>query len=171
MEPYRAYLEARFVDDPQVRASALFGELVPLGFDRSCPTLVRELRELALRPVCDCCKAGGVKVTVGLDHEPGEELQLDWLELSETPWGEKAYVLVGALSHSGRAGRRRRRVGCVRDQPLQRPARATRRRPSPSGPGERALAEAARLRGQDPGGVVVDLDQYARIAKVAGGRS
>ena len=35
-------------------------------------------------------------------------------------------------------------------------------------PGERALAEAARLRGQDPGGVVVDLDQYARIAKVAG---
>jgi hypothetical protein len=36
-------------------------------------------------------------------------------------------------------------------------------------PGERALAEAARLRGQDPGGVVVDLDQYVRIAKVPGG--
>jgi transposase len=102
LEPYRAYLEARFVDDPHVRASVLFEELVPLGFDRSYPTLVREIRELALRPVCDCCKAGGVTVTVGLDHEPGEELQLDWLELSETPWSEKAYVLVGALSHSGR---------------------------------------------------------------------
>jgi len=102
LEPYRAYLEARFVDDPHVRASVLFEELVPLGFDRSYPTLVREIRELGLRPVCDCCKAGGVKVTVGLEHEPGEELQLDWLELSETPWGEKAYVLVGALSHSGR---------------------------------------------------------------------
>jgi transposase len=102
LEPYRAYVEARFVDDPHLRGSVLFGELVPLGFDRSYPTLVREIRELALRPVCDCCKAGGVKVTVGLDHEPGEELQLDWLELSETPWGEKAYVLVGALSHSGR---------------------------------------------------------------------
>jgi hypothetical protein len=37
-------------------------------------------------------------------------------------------------------------------------------------PGERALAEAARLRGQSPGGVVVDLDQYAQIAKVAGQR-
>ena len=37
-------------------------------------------------------------------------------------------------------------------------------------PGERALAEAARLRGQNPGGVVVDLDQYARIANVAGQR-
>ena len=77
-------------------------ELVALGFDRSYPTLVREIRELGLRPVCECCKAGGVKPTVGLDHEPGEELQLDWLELSETPWGVKAYVLVGALSHSGR---------------------------------------------------------------------
>jgi transposase len=102
LEPYRAYLEARFVDDPHIRASVLFGELVQLGFDRSYPTLVREIRELGLRPVCDCCKAGGVNVTVGLDHEPGEELQLDWLELPETPWGEKAYVLVGALSHSGR---------------------------------------------------------------------
>jgi hypothetical protein len=29
-------------------------------------------------------------------------LQLDWLELAETPWGEPAYVLVGALSYSGR---------------------------------------------------------------------
>ena len=29
-----------------------------LGFDRSYPTLVREIRELGLRPVCECCKAG-----------------------------------------------------------------------------------------------------------------
>jgi protein-tyrosine phosphatase len=34
--------------------------------------------------------------------------------------------------------------------------------------GERALAEAARLRGEGAVGVVVDLDVYARIAKVAG---
>jgi transposase len=34
LEPYRAYLEARFVDDPHMRGSVLFGELVPLGFDR-----------------------------------------------------------------------------------------------------------------------------------------
>ena len=73
-----------------------------MGFDRSYPTLVREIRQLGLRPVCECCKAGAVKLTVGLEHEPGEELQLDWLELTETPWGVKAYVLVGALSHSGR---------------------------------------------------------------------
>ena len=83
-------------------ASVLFEELVGLGFGCSYPTLVREIRRLALRPACRCCQAGGVKVTVGLEHEPGEELQLDWLELADTPWGEKAYVLVGALSHSGR---------------------------------------------------------------------
>jgi len=102
LEPYRPYLEARFVDDPHVLVSVLFDELVPLGFDRSYPTLVREVRALGLRPVCECCQVGGVKLTVGLEHEPGEELQLDWLELSETPWGVKAYVLVGALSHSSR---------------------------------------------------------------------
>ena len=38
LEPYRAYLEARFDDDAHVFASVLFEELVPLGFDRSYPT-------------------------------------------------------------------------------------------------------------------------------------
>ena len=102
LAPFRAYLAARFEDDAHVLASTLHGELAELGFDRSYPTLVRELRRLGLRPACDCCRAGGVNVTVGLEHAPGEELQLDWLELSETPWGAKSHVLVGALSHSGR---------------------------------------------------------------------
>jgi transposase len=102
LEAFRPYLEARFVDDAHVLATVLYEELVAVGFDRSYPTLVRELRRVGLRPACECCKAGAVKLTVGLEHEPGEELQLDWLELSETPWGRKAYVLVGALSHSGR---------------------------------------------------------------------
>ena len=92
LEPFRPYLEARFEDDAHVLATRLFEELVGLGFDRSYPTLVREIRELGLRPVCECCWAGGVRLTVGLEHAPGEELQLDWLELSETPWAVKAYV-------------------------------------------------------------------------------
>ena len=102
VEPFRPYLKARFDDDAHVLGTTLYEELVGLGFDRSYPMLAREIRELALRPVCECCKAGGVKLTVGLEHEPGEELQLDWLELTETPWGVKAYVLAGALSHSGK---------------------------------------------------------------------
>ncbi len=92
LERFRPYLEARFEEDAHALGSALFEELQGLGFDRSYPTLVREIRQLGLRPACRCCRAGAVKLTVGLDHEPGEECQLDWLELTETPWGVKAYV-------------------------------------------------------------------------------
>ncbi len=101
LEPYRDYLVARFADDHHVFASVLYRELGELGFKRSYPTLVRELRRLELRPSCSTCRSGKIPTTE-IPHEPGEELQLDWLELTETPWGEKAYVLVGALSHSGR---------------------------------------------------------------------
>jgi Mu transposase-like protein len=102
LEPYRAYVERRFVDDPHLDATVLLRELRPLGFERSYQTLRRELRRLELRPACPVCKRGGHRLTIELPHEPGEELQLDWLELAETPWAEPAYVLVGALSHSGR---------------------------------------------------------------------
>ena len=103
LEPFRAYIEARFVDDPHMDATVLFRELVDAGFDRSYPTLVRELRRLELRPVCLVCQhRRGRSVTVEIEHPPGEEIQWDWLELDETPWGEPAFVLVGALSHSGR---------------------------------------------------------------------
>ena len=94
---------ARFVDDPHVEATVLHRELVDAGFDRSYPTLVRELRRLELRPLCKVCQhRRGAAVTVEIAHPPGEEIQWDWLELHETPWGEPAFVLVGALSHSGR---------------------------------------------------------------------
>lgn len=102
LEPYRAYIERRLGDDPHLDATVLLRELRPLGFDRSYQTLTRELRRLELRPVCLVCKRGGHRLTIELVHEPGEELQLDWLELTETPWGEPCYALVGALSHSGR---------------------------------------------------------------------
>jgi transposase len=101
LEPYRDYLVARFADDHHVLATVLHRELAGLGFDRSYQTLVRELRRLELRPTCSACRNGRLPTTE-IPHEPGDELQLDWWELNETPWGEKAYVLVGALSHSGR---------------------------------------------------------------------
>lgn len=101
LEPYRDYLVARFADDHHVLATTLHRELADLGFERSYQTLVRELRHLQLRPSCPACRSGRVPTTE-IPHEPGEECQLDWWELTDTPWGEKAYVLVGALSHSGR---------------------------------------------------------------------
>jgi transposase len=102
LEPFRDYLAARFVDDAHVDGTVLHREVVELGFDRSYVTFVRQLRLLELRPRCEACRTGGPGVTVELAHEPGEEIQFDWLELTETPWGEPAYVLVGALSFSGR---------------------------------------------------------------------
>jgi len=102
LEPFRGYVARRLGDDPHLDATVLLRELRPLGFERSYPTLTRELRRLELRPVCEVCKRGGHRLTIELVHAPGEELQLDWLELPETPWGEPAHVLVGALSHSGR---------------------------------------------------------------------
>lgn len=80
----------------------LFREIAALGFERSYVTFVRELRRLGLRPRCEACRSGGHGASIELAHEPGEELQLDWLELTETPWGEPAYVLVGALCFSGK---------------------------------------------------------------------
>src|SRR5205809_674238 len=102
LEPFRAYIARRLADDPHLDATVLLRELRPLGFARSYQTLTRELRRLGLRPECPVCKRGGHRLTIELAHEPGEELQLDWLELAETPWCARASVLVGALSHSGR---------------------------------------------------------------------
>lgn len=101
--PFRDYIAARFVEDPHLPAVTLLDELAAAGFDRSYPTLVRELRRLELRPVCLVCQQRrGRAPTTEIDHPPGEEIQWDWLELTDTPWGEPAYALVGALSHSGR---------------------------------------------------------------------
>jgi transposase len=102
LEPFRDYLVARFADDAHVDGTVLYRELVGLGFERSYVTFVRELRRLGLRPRCEACRSGGHGVTTVLAHEPGEEIQFDWLELTETPWGAPAYVLVGALSFSGK---------------------------------------------------------------------
>ena len=105
LEPYRAYIAARFEDDPHLEATVLHRELVDAGFERAYTTLVGELRRLELRPVClVCAHRRGNAVTTEIDHPPGEEIQWDWLELAaeDVPWGEPANVLVGALSHSGR---------------------------------------------------------------------
>lgn len=103
LEPFRGYIAARFDEDPHLDATVLHRELTKAGFGRSYPTLVRELRRLELRPVCLVCEHHrGSAVTVEIDHPPGEEIQWDWLELHDTPWGQPTFLLLGALSHSGR---------------------------------------------------------------------
>ena len=76
LEPFRDYIAARFVEDPHLEATVLHRELVEAGFDRSYPTLVRELRRLELRPGCLVCEhRRGDQVTVEIDRPRGEEIQ------------------------------------------------------------------------------------------------
>jgi transposase len=97
-----AYVRQRFVDDPHVWATVLFAEVAALGYPRSYPTFTRAVRDRGLRPHCEPCSASNGRAHVDIEHPPGVELQWDWLELDDTPWGEKAFLLVGALSASGK---------------------------------------------------------------------
>jgi len=102
LERFAAYVSARFVDDPHVWATALFDEVVAMGYDRSYPSFARQLRLGALRPHCEACTGVKGRETVEIDHPAGEETQWDWFERRHAPWGATAYVLLGTLSHSGR---------------------------------------------------------------------
>jgi transposase len=99
---FEPYVSQRLRDDRHVRASVLFAEIVALGYERAYPTFTRQLRDRGMRPHCEPCASSNGRAHADIDHPPGEEIQWDWLELDDTPWGAKAYVLVGALSHSGR---------------------------------------------------------------------
>lgn len=102
LAPFAGYLAARFVDDPHLWASALFDEVVPLGYGCSYPSFARQLRVAGLRPHCEACSGVKGRETTDIDHPAGEEIQWDWAERRKAPWGATAYVLLGTLSHSGR---------------------------------------------------------------------
>jgi hypothetical protein len=80
LERFVPYLAARFGDDPHVWASALFDEVVEVGYDRSYPSFVRELRGAGLRPHCEACSGVSARDTIDIDHPAGEEIQWDWFE-------------------------------------------------------------------------------------------
>jgi transposase len=99
---YRGYVAARFDDDPHLWASALFDEVVDLGYTGSYVSFARQIRLAGLRPHCEACSGVKGRETIEIDHPAGEEIQWDWFERRHAPWGATAYVLLGTLSHSGR---------------------------------------------------------------------
>ena len=104
--PFAAYCTARLAEDPHLWATTLFDEVAGLGYDRSYPTFTRALRARGLRPQCEPCHPAKGRAVAVIEHPPGEETQWDWVELPDPPadwgWGGRAYLLVGALAHSGR---------------------------------------------------------------------
>lgn len=99
---YERYVGQRLRDDPHVWATVLYDEVRALGYERSYQRFTAELRKRSLRPVCPDCLSARSRVTTEIAHEPGEEVQWDWLELPDAPWGGKAHLLQGTLSFSTR---------------------------------------------------------------------
>jgi transposase len=100
------YVAQRLADDPHVWTTAVFDELVGLGYAGSYQSLTRAIRVRGLRPACPDCAAGRSKDAAVIEHPAGEETQWDWLELPDPPasWGldGDAHLLVGSLAHSSR---------------------------------------------------------------------
>jgi transposase len=106
-EPYAAYCAARLREDPHLWATALFDEVVALGFGLSYQSFTRGLRARQLRPACEPCRPAKGRPVAIIDHPAGQETQWDWLELPDPPghwdgYRGKAFLLVGALSHAGK---------------------------------------------------------------------
>jgi transposase len=102
-ERYQEYVAKRLGDDPHVWASALYDEVKALGYEQSYVTFAREVRRRRLRPRCEACAGRrGHGPTTEIEHEPGEEIQWDWVELAGAPWADKVLLLNGTLSYSGK---------------------------------------------------------------------
>jgi transposase len=107
--PFVDYCRARLDEDPHLWAATLFDEVMALGYDRAYSTFTRQLRVRKLRPACEPCAPTRGRPAAVIKHPPGEETQFDWVELPDPPaswtaagYGGKAFLLVGALAHSGR---------------------------------------------------------------------
>ena len=75
---------------------------IRLGYPLSYPSFARQVRLAGLRPHCEACSGVKGRDTIEIDHPPGEEIQWDWFERRNAPWGATAYVLLGTLPHSGK---------------------------------------------------------------------
>ena len=103
---FAEYVRLRLADDAHVWATTLFDEVVELGYAGSYPSFTRGLRSRGLRPHCEPCAASRGRDHAIIAHPAGEETQFDWVELPAPPagwgWGDKAFLLVGALAYSSR---------------------------------------------------------------------
>ena len=101
--PSSPYLAARFADDPHLWLTALFDEVVPPRLSAQLPDAsCGPCGGAGLRPHCEACAGVQGRLTIEIEHPPGEEIQWDWFERRRAPWGGTAYVLLGTLPHSGR---------------------------------------------------------------------
>lgn len=102
-ERYQEYVAERLREDPHVWGSALHDEVRGLGYEQGYVTFVREVRRRRLRPHCEACAGRrGRGPTIEIPHDPGVEIQWDWVELKGAPWDDEVHLLNGTLSYSGK---------------------------------------------------------------------
>src|ERR1039457_5093022 len=87
LSPFAAYVMCWFAGDLYLRASALFDEIVLLGYDRSYVSFARRLRLAGLRPHCEACTGVAGRQTVEISHPAGEEIQWDWFRAAPAAGG------------------------------------------------------------------------------------
>lgn len=105
--PVAEYCRLRLTQDPHLQATALFEEVVALGYAGGYSSFTRAIRDRKLRPHCEPCQQAKGRDSAIISHEPGDETQWDWVHLPDPPrgWGwprSEAYLLVGSLPYSSR---------------------------------------------------------------------
>ena len=104
LAPFAAYVAARFADDPHLWASALFDEVVPLGYDRSYVSFARQLRLAGFRPHCEACTGVGGRETIEISH-PAVRRPM-WKATYASPPGSWTRTMTSRLSRPSSARRR-----------------------------------------------------------------
>ncbi|WBP92076.1 Mu transposase domain-containing protein [Kitasatospora cathayae] len=102
-ERFIPYCRQRLQDDAHFQASALFAELVDLGYNGGYSTFTRALRTHQLRPRCPLCQRPPRTRPGRQDN--AEEVHFRWFVFSDPPadWGNThACILVGRLAPSQR---------------------------------------------------------------------
>ncbi|MEV4559515.1 IS21 family transposase [Kitasatospora sp. NPDC049285] len=100
------YCRRRLAEDPHLAATALFDEVVDLGYPGGYSTFTRGLRRHQARPACEQCQDA---VTVARSRPAArrseEAVEFDWLRLPEPPtgwgYGNRACLLLASLTGSG----------------------------------------------------------------------
>jgi hypothetical protein len=69
--PFADYVAARLTEDRHVWATALYDEVVALGFRGSYPSFTRPLRTRGLRPRCEACASVKGRETVDIAPSAG----------------------------------------------------------------------------------------------------
>jgi hypothetical protein len=104
-EPFRGYIQARFVEDPHLEATVLLHELVDVAFDHSYRRRCASCAGSRCgRSVWSASTNRGEQVTVEIEHPPRRGDPVGLARAARHAVGEPAFLLLGALSDSGRFG-------------------------------------------------------------------